>query len=73
MSKIHNFFERKPEKWNIKDYLNECEIESFIAKIDNYIKSLKAIIERDQGERQKAARNLIDRYMKASKKPFLRN
>ena len=49
----HEYFERKPEGWNIVDFLNRCGIEPYDAKIDRYIKSLKAIAD-EQGEGERA-------------------
>src|ERR1043166_871597 len=71
MSRNHEYFERNPEAWNIIDFLNECEIEPYDAKIDKYTKSLKAIANDQQGEKaEKAekAQSLLDRFILASKK-----
>ncbi|CAG8706937.1 10360_t:CDS:2 [Funneliformis caledonium] len=64
MSKIDKFFERKSTKWNIIDFLNECDIETLEGKIDHYLKSLRAIVEREGGANQDKARYLLDRYNK---------
>ncbi len=69
----HEYFERKPEGWNIVDFLNRCGIEPYDAKIDRYIKSLKAIAdEQGEGERAEKANLLLDEFKKASKISFKR-
>ncbi|KAF0490024.1 hypothetical protein F8M41_022011 [Gigaspora margarita] len=67
MSKIHGYFKRKCAKWGIIDFLNECGIEPFDSMIDEYIKSLEAIVNSGQGEDQKQAKRLLEKYRKASK------
>ncbi|CAG8709332.1 26634_t:CDS:10 [Dentiscutata erythropus] len=64
MSKIHKYFDCKCNKWNIVGFLNECDIEPFDKKIDEYLKSLEKI-DRKEGRRQKKAHQLLDRYRKA--------
>jgi hypothetical protein len=71
MPKIDKYFERKYTKWNIIDFLNECNIETFEGKIDHYLKSLRAIVDCERGANQDKARYLLDRYNKVSKNPFL--
>ncbi|CAG8739073.1 30545_t:CDS:2 [Racocetra persica] len=39
MSKNHKYFKRKPEFWNIMDYLNECDLEPFDLKFKMASKS----------------------------------
>ncbi|CAI2196808.1 18498_t:CDS:2, partial [Funneliformis geosporum] len=63
MSWNHEYFERNPETWGIIDFLNECEVEPYDAKIDKYTKSLKAIANDKQGERTKKAQSLLDSFM----------
>ncbi|CAG8527663.1 458_t:CDS:10 [Acaulospora morrowiae] len=66
MSKIHEYFKKKYTKWGIIDFLNECDIESFDSMIDDYVKSLDAIANSGQGENQERAKQLLNRYRKAS-------
>ncbi|CAG8696577.1 1758_t:CDS:10, partial [Acaulospora morrowiae] len=66
MSKLRDYFKQKCEKWEIIDFLNECDIESFDFMIDSYIKSLDVIVNIGQGEEQERAKELLDRYKKAS-------
>ncbi|RGB23272.1 hypothetical protein C1646_774762 [Rhizophagus diaphanus] len=61
---IDKYFERKYTKWNIIDFLNECDIETFEGKIDHYLKSLRAIVDYEKGTKQDKARYLLDRYNK---------
>lgn len=70
MSRNHEYFERNPETWSIIDFLNECLVEPYDAKIDKYTKSLKAIANDKQGERTKKAQSLLDSFMLASKDSF---
>ncbi|CAB5360962.1 unnamed protein product [Rhizophagus irregularis] len=63
MSRNHEYFERNPETWSIIDFLNECKVEPYDAKIDKYTKSLKAIANDKQGERTKKAQSLLDSFM----------
>ncbi|CAG8451269.1 15324_t:CDS:10 [Cetraspora pellucida] len=61
---MHKYFDCKCNKWNIVGFLNECDIEPFDKKIDEYLKSLEKI-DREEGRRQKKAHQLLDRYRKA--------
>ncbi|CAG8653751.1 16235_t:CDS:2 [Rhizophagus irregularis] len=55
MPMIDKYFERKYTKWNIIDFLNECDIETFEGKIDHYLKSLRAIVDYEEGANQDKA------------------
>jgi hypothetical protein len=70
MSRNHKYFERNPETWNSIDFLNECEVEPYGAKIDKYTKTLKAIANNQQGERAKKA---LDSFILASKNSLNRD
>ncbi|CAG8681397.1 1503_t:CDS:2, partial [Funneliformis caledonium] len=70
MSRNHEYFEQNPETWSIIDFLNECEVELYDAKINKYTKSLKAIANDKQEERIKKAQLLLDSFMLANKDSF---
>jgi hypothetical protein len=65
-SRTHEYFDRKSSEWSITDFLNECEKETFEIKIDYYLKSLRDIVECEQGNRSQRAKILLDRYREAS-------
>jgi len=71
MSKINKYFNHKYSKWNIIGFLNECDLELFDRKIDEYLKSLEKI-NNEKGMRQKKASQLLDRYRKACNDFFLK-
>ncbi len=66
MSKIHEYFKRKPSEWDIVAFLNDCEKEPFETKIDEYVKSLEAIIKHKRCYEQGKARILLNNYREAS-------
>jgi hypothetical protein len=49
-NKIHEYFERKPTKWNIVDFLNECNEELFKSKIGLYISLSKTSVTPRKGK-----------------------
>ncbi len=61
-----NYFDRKPSKWNITDFINETDIETFDLAMDFYIKSLEGISNLEHGGRQERAQELLDEYRKAN-------
>ncbi|CAG8587582.1 2774_t:CDS:2 [Diversispora eburnea] len=67
MYKIHKYFERIPTVWDVLDFLYECDIEPFDAKVDSYTKGLEAIANHEQGERAERAQFLHDRFKNATK------
>ncbi|RHZ46207.1 hypothetical protein Glove_629g20 [Diversispora epigaea] len=62
MYKIHKYFERIPTVWDVLDFLYECDIEPFDAKVDSYTKGLEAIANHEQGERAERAQFLHNRF-----------
>ncbi|CAG8461059.1 7382_t:CDS:10 [Acaulospora morrowiae] len=60
MSEIHKYFVRGESRWNITDFLNECELEPFEQKIYCYTKSLKNISNNVKDCRRKSAQWLSD-------------
>ncbi|CAG8707124.1 13362_t:CDS:2, partial [Racocetra persica] len=61
---IHEYFDRASPKWNILDFLNECEAEQFDQKIGLYIRSLEKVANKENGERQQNAHILLEKYRK---------
>jgi len=69
---VHKYFDRKPTKWNIREFLDECEEETFQRKIEVYLLSLETIadsLKTEKGPRYDMARLLLDKY-KASIRVF---
>ncbi|RGB42060.1 hypothetical protein C1646_751390 [Rhizophagus diaphanus] len=58
----HEYFERNETTWNIKEFLEFCNIEPFDKKIDCYLKSLKIIINNEEGSRHDVAQQLLNDY-----------
>jgi hypothetical protein len=59
---IHVYFNRKFSKWNIKDFLYNCELEDISDKISIYLKSLEAIVNTEEGQKCERAKELLARY-----------
>ncbi|CAG8787850.1 25086_t:CDS:2, partial [Cetraspora pellucida] len=58
----HKYFNCKPCKWDIVDFLDGCERGSYEQKIDDYLKSLKIIFDSEQGKRKEKAKGIrVDR------------
>ncbi|PKY55772.1 hypothetical protein RhiirA4_548898 [Rhizophagus irregularis] len=55
----HKYFNRKPDDWNITDFLNECEAELFRDKVGCYLTSLETIINTEKDERCERAKLLL--------------
>ncbi|GET55954.1 hypothetical protein GLOIN_2v1580400 [Rhizophagus irregularis DAOM 181602=DAOM 197198] len=62
VNKIHEFFNREPENWNILTFLEECNISLFKQKIESYLTSLEAINDTQKGPRRERAKNLLEQY-----------
>jgi len=60
--RIHVYFNRKASSWNIKDFLEGCELEDISDKISIYLKSLEAIANTEEGQKCKRAKELLARY-----------
>ncbi|CAJ0627188.1 13315_t:CDS:10 [Entrophospora sp. SA101] len=65
-NEIDEYFNRKSTEWNIFDFLGESNEEPFQRKIDRYIKSLKTIVDREEGKKKEKAKYLLQRYREAS-------
>ncbi|CAG8537561.1 9558_t:CDS:10 [Ambispora leptoticha] len=59
---IHEYFERASSKWNITDFLEECDLEPYHRKIESYTKSLEIIADMEKGKRKDKAQNLIQDF-----------
>ncbi|CAI2196512.1 19608_t:CDS:2 [Funneliformis geosporum] len=64
MSNVHKYFDRASEEWEIRDFLENCDMEPFKQKIDCYTKSLEEIANNEGGSREKRAQLLLNRYKK---------
>ncbi|CAG8714363.1 9570_t:CDS:2, partial [Acaulospora morrowiae] len=67
MSNVHEYFKRSYEDWNIREFLEECNVEPLEQKIDCYIKSLQEIVKYGNENGKKRAQRLLDRYKKGFK------
>ncbi|CAI2183699.1 6157_t:CDS:10, partial [Funneliformis geosporum] len=73
INEVHKYFDRKPMKWNIREFLDECGEETFQRKIEVYLLSLETIadsLESEKGPRYDMAKKLLAKY-KASIRAFL--
>lgn len=71
-NQVHEYFARKPSKWNINSFLDESnDVKSFPDKIGYYLASLEAIIKDEDGERYEKALQLYNQYKQASSRMFL--
>ncbi|CAG8708759.1 10088_t:CDS:2 [Cetraspora pellucida] len=65
VNKIHEFFNRDPENWNILTFLEECDIPLFKQKIESYLTSLEVISNTQKGPKRERANKLLDQYRQA--------
>ncbi|CAG8709267.1 10684_t:CDS:10 [Cetraspora pellucida] len=63
---IHVYFNRKVSSWDIKDFLDCCELDDISDKISIYLKSLEAIANTEEGQKCERAKELLARYREAS-------
>ncbi|CAG8600442.1 2437_t:CDS:2 [Diversispora eburnea] len=66
-STIHEYFERKASEWNIIDFLEECDLEPYTKKIEEYLKCLETIVNTEKDQRHEKAQELLDNYKQATK------
>ena len=59
---MHQYFDRNPSKWNIEDFLKECDSKTMRAKLSLYIKCLEKIVNTEEGPRRKKALELLNKY-----------
>ena len=66
VNKIHEFFNREPENWDILTFLEECNIPLFKQKIESYLTSLEVISNTQKGPKRERADKLLNLYRQAS-------
>ncbi|RHZ50407.1 hypothetical protein Glove_499g49 [Diversispora epigaea] len=59
---IHEYFERKASEWNILGFLEECDLEPYLKKIDEYLKCLEIIANTEEDQKREKAQELLDNY-----------
>ncbi|CAG8751116.1 13781_t:CDS:2, partial [Acaulospora morrowiae] len=65
--KIYEYFsKRNPREWNIIDFLNECNPDTYQQIIERYLSSLEEIIKSKEGVEREKAQKLFDKYKKSS-------
>ncbi|CAG8640635.1 226_t:CDS:2, partial [Diversispora eburnea] len=64
---MHQYFDRNPSKWNIEDFLKECDSKTTRAKLSLYIKCLEKIVNTEEGPRRKKALELLKNYREGDK------
>ncbi|CAG8512995.1 15924_t:CDS:2, partial [Dentiscutata heterogama] len=65
-NKIHEYFDTAYSQWNIRDFLDKCNLEPFGQKIACYIRSLETIASCETDHRRERAKELLDRYKEAT-------
>ena len=63
---IHDYFKRKYTEWDIVEFLEQCDLDTFGKKIECYLVSLEKIADLGDGRRSLKAKELLDNYRKAS-------
>nr|CAG8636176.1 9328_t:CDS:10 [Entrophospora candida] len=63
---MHEYFTRKSTDWNILDFLNKSDMETFDKKIEQYITCLETIVSNETGSRHEKAQLLLNKYKQAS-------
>ncbi len=67
INEVHKYFDQKPTKWNIRDFLEQCDEKTFQRKIEVYLLSLETIVEAEKkGPRCEMAQMLLDKYKASS-------
>ncbi|CAG8722892.1 8006_t:CDS:2, partial [Cetraspora pellucida] len=65
-TKIHEYFDTAYSQWNIRHFLDKCNLEPFGQKIACYIRSLETIASCETDHRRERAKELLDRYKEAT-------
>ncbi|RHZ76319.1 hypothetical protein Glove_199g193 [Diversispora epigaea] len=60
--KIHEFFNRDPENWDILSFLEECNLPVFKQMTESYTTSLEVISNTQKGPRSERADKLLHQY-----------
>ncbi|CAG8668622.1 23488_t:CDS:2 [Cetraspora pellucida] len=63
----YGYFEQKPSKWDIIEFLEQCDLEPYGKKVDRYIRCLRCIACGEQKKRKEKAEELLRRYSKGNK------
>ncbi|CAG8735382.1 17893_t:CDS:2, partial [Acaulospora morrowiae] len=58
----YGYFEQKPSKWDIIEFLEQCDLEPYGKKVDRYIRCLRCIARSEQKKRKEKAEELLRRY-----------
>ncbi|CAI2184769.1 8552_t:CDS:2 [Funneliformis geosporum] len=69
--KLHEYFKRNSSEWCITGFLNECKIEPFERKINQYLRCLDKIVD-EKDKRKERAKVLLRAYREASHSPIQR-
>ncbi|RHZ58793.1 hypothetical protein Glove_368g40 [Diversispora epigaea] len=67
--KIHKYFDITYSKWNIRDFLIQCDLEPLGQKTACYNRSLETIANYETDPRRGKAQELLNRYKEASFEP----
>ncbi|CAG8627063.1 9173_t:CDS:2, partial [Diversispora eburnea] len=65
---VHEYFNRDFSEWNIRDFLDFCNLQGFDQKIYAYLKSLELISDTYKGQKGERAKHLLNRYRQATTK-----
>ncbi|CAG8536375.1 11546_t:CDS:2, partial [Scutellospora calospora] len=60
-NKIHEYFDTAYSQWNIRDFLDKCDLEPLGQKTDCYVRCLKTIANRGTDRRREKAQELLNR------------
>ncbi|CAJ0838486.1 13504_t:CDS:2 [Entrophospora sp. SA101] len=63
---MYEYFTHKSTDWNILDFLNKSDMETFDKKIEQYITCLETIVSNETGSRHERAQLLLNKYKQAS-------
>ncbi|CAG8578243.1 1620_t:CDS:10 [Diversispora eburnea] len=66
-NKIHEYFDTAYSQWNIRDFLDKCDLEPLGQKTDCYVRCLKTIANRETDRRREKAQELLDRFRAESR------
>ncbi|CAG8480414.1 16283_t:CDS:2, partial [Gigaspora rosea] len=69
-NEYYGYFEQKLSKWDIIEFLKQCDLEPYGKKVDRYIRCLKCTARSEQKKRKEKAEELLRRYSKASHSRF---
>ncbi|RIB16135.1 hypothetical protein C2G38_2190824 [Gigaspora rosea] len=61
-NEYYGYFEQKLSKWDIIEFLKQCDLEPYGKKVDRYIRCLKCTARSEQKKRKEKAEELLRRY-----------